>query len=155
MFLGSRKQLDFIINNSTSETSMHLRLSFRLSFSGLQFYTDSRKQEAEWSSGSTCLTHIVISADTDQYERIYCNICGHIAQPQCDVFDRVHRPGRSEALQYHCIDTQFAVSTSDEIECEMLLVLLARLPSCSRIHLWLRKCDWMFPWFASYLLPYI
>lgn len=79
--------------------------------------------------------HIVISTDIDQYKRIYCNIRGHIAQPQCDLFDRVHRLVRSEALQHRCIGTQLAVSTSDEIECEMQLVLLALPPSCFSIHL--------------------
>lgn len=53
--------------------------------------------------------HTVISTDTDQYERIYCNICGHIAYPWCDLFDGIHRLIRSEALQHYCIGTQLAV----------------------------------------------
>lgn len=68
--------------------------------------------------------HIVISTDTDQYHRIYCNISVHIARPYCDVFDRIHRLARSEALQPLCFGTQLAVNTSDQIECEMQLVLL-------------------------------
>lgn len=86
--------------------------------------------------------NIVTSPDSDQYKGIYCNICGRIAQPQCVLFDRVHRLLRSEASQCCCIDTQLAVSTSDEIECEMQLVLLALLAPCSGIHLSAsRKCE--------------
>lgn len=76
--------------------------------------------------------NIVTSADSDQYKGIYCNICGRIAQPRCVLFDRVLR---SEASQCCCIDTVLAVSTSDEIECEMQLVLLALLAPCSSAHL--------------------
>lgn len=74
----------------------------------------------------------VTSADSDQYKGIYCNICGRIAQPRCVPFDIARR---SEASQCCRIDTGVAVSTSDEIECEMQLVLLALLAPCSSAHL--------------------
>lgn len=67
---------------------------------------------------------IVTSADSDQYKGIYCNICGRIAQPRCVPFDRVHGLLRSEASRCCCVDTGLAVSTSDEIECDLQLVLL-------------------------------
>lgn len=123
-----------IINNEASETWM----SFLFRFPSPGFTSAPRNPKEKQLVVVVvvgALLNVMISTDTDQYQRIYCNICGRIAQPQCDVFDRAHRLVRSEALQHRCIGTQPTVSTSDEIECEMQLVLLALLPSCSGVHL--------------------
>lgn len=76
----------------------------------VQNRSDNRTEQLE-----PPLNNIMISTDTDQYQGIYCNISAHIAQPWCDLFDRIHRLVRSEALQHRGIGTQLAVSTSDKL----------------------------------------
>lgn len=66
--------------------------------------------------------HTVISTDTDQYQRIYCNIGLALSAPS--LFDGIQRPVRSEVLQHCYFGAQLTVSASDKIECEMRLVLL-------------------------------
>lgn len=66
--------------------------------------------------------HIVISTDTDQYQRIHCNI--GLVLPAPSTFDGRQRLVRSEELQHCCSGAQLVVSASDKIECEMRLVLL-------------------------------
>lgn len=61
----------------------------------------------------------MISTDTDQYQRIYCNI--GLALPVPSSFDGIQR---SEALQHCYFGAQLTVGASDKIECEMRLVLL-------------------------------
>lgn len=66
--------------------------------------------------------HIVISTDTDQYQRIFCNI--GLVLPAPSMFDGRQRLVRSEELQHCYSSAQLVVSTRGKIECEMRLVLL-------------------------------
>lgn len=88
----------------------------------VSFFVLWKQSRTEWYERS--LICIGIGPDTDQYQRIYCNICVRVARAHTDVFDRLHRLVRSEALQHGCFGTRLTVSTCDKIECEMLLVLL-------------------------------
>lgn len=66
--------------------------------------------------------HIMISTDTDQYQRIYCNI--GLVLPAPSLLDGTQRLVRSEMLQHYYLGAQPAVGASDKIEREMRLVLL-------------------------------
>lgn len=66
--------------------------------------------------------HTVISTNTDQYQRLYCNI--GLALPAPSSFDGTQRRVRSEALQHCYFGAQLTVGVSDKIKCEMRLVLL-------------------------------
>lgn len=79
------------------------------------FILSTKQKRQQNGAVGAPLNNIVISTDTDQYQGIYCNISAHIAQPWCDLFDRIHRLVRSEALQHRGIGTQLAVSTSDKL----------------------------------------
>lgn len=69
--------------------------------------------------------HIVIRTDTDQYQRIYCNIGLLLAAPR--MFYGRQRLVRSEVLQHSYLGARLVVSTRDKIECEMQLVFTSQL----------------------------
>lgn len=94
--------------------------------------------------------HVVISTDTDQYQRIYCNI--GLVLPAPSMLDERQRLVRSEELQHCYFGAQFVVSTSDKIECEMRLVLLpVYLPAAASTSNWAGNVIQCFPSLHLYL----
>lgn len=98
---------------------------------------------------------MVINADTNQYQTIYCNVAACIALP-CSVICLMAYTGWRD--QRHCSiaaqahNSLLARVIKLNVKCCLYCCLL---PSCSSIHLRLwGKSDWMFPWFASYWLLY-
>lgn len=141
-FIVMSRKLSILTKNWPNKISAHLVAAVMLLLQiGNQTTTTGHRKQDEM--------HIVISTDTDQYQRICCNI--ELVLPAPSMFDGRQRLVRSEELQHCYFGAQLVVGTSDKIECEMQLVLLAvYLPAAASTSNWEGNVIKCFP-FTSYL----